>query len=210
MHHAYLYEGSLSLFEPLVESARGIFGFTGSSPDIHIKSQEKFTIEEARELTHEVSLKSLSGRALYVLGLGSITFDAQQALLKLFEEPQEGVVFVILTPPGMITATLKSRFAEYPEKLKEKLSDPLAVKFLASSGKERSALIAAFLKEDEGVKERVREFLNGLEWIFYKKIKTEEGRKALEEIMFVRSYIGDRSASLKMLLEHLAAALPTV
>ncbi len=211
MHHAYLVEGSLSQFEDLLQSVRKLFGFTEEgNPDVHIKVEEKFNIEDVRELTGEASLKSISGRALYVLSLGSISFDAQQAMLKLFEEPQEGMIFVVLTPPGIIMPTLRSRFAEYPEKLEDKLSNPAAAKFLAASGKERSAQITALLKDDEGVKERVRELLNGLEWIFYKKIKSDEGKKALEEIMLVRGYISDRSASLKMLLEHLAMALPTV
>jgi DNA polymerase III delta prime subunit len=211
MHHAYLVEGSLSQFEALLQSARSLFGFSKEGdPDVHIKVEEKFSIEDVRDLAAEASLKSISGRALYVLSLGSISHDAQQAMLKLFEEPKVGVIFVVLTPPGSIMPTLRSRFAEYPEKLEEKLANPAATKFLAASGKERSAQITALLKDDEGVKERVRELLNGLEWIFYKKIKTEEGKKALEEIMVVRGYISDRSASLKMLLEHLAIALPIV
>lgn len=171
-------------------------------------------IDEARELANEASFKSISGRALYVLGAGSISHDAQQALLKLFEEPQEGSVFVLLTPPGMLMATLRSRFVEYPERLEEdETAKSEASKFLKNAGKERSAQIAALLKEEGGEKERVREFINSLEKALHtahKKKPTKELREALSDIQMVRGYLADRSASLKMLLEHLAIALPTV
>src|SRR3569832_820306 len=123
MHHAYLYEGSLSQLEALGVSAKKLFGFSGKteagSPDIHTYAYEKLNIEDARDLAAEAAFKSVSGRALYILSAGSISFDAQQALLKLFEEPQEGSVFVLLTPPGIVMPTHRSRFVEYPERLEE-------------------------------------------------------------------------------------------
>jgi DNA polymerase III gamma/tau subunit len=215
MHHAYLYEGSLSQLGELGVSAKKLFGFSGKtevgSPDIHTYAYEKLNIEDARELASEASFKSVSGRALYILSAGSISFDAQQALLKLFEEPQEGSVFVLLTPPGIVMPTLRSRFVEYPERLEEnEVAHAEANKFLKSIYKERSAQITALLKEEEGAKERVREFLHSLELLLHKKIKDKNARVGLEDIQLVRNYLEDRSASMKMLLEHLAATLPTV
>ncbi|MES2006717.1 MAG: hypothetical protein V4436_01255 [Patescibacteria group bacterium] len=218
MHHAYLLEGPLSLFGALALSAQKLFGFEqakeGANPDVHMYEFEKFNIDEARSLGSEASFKSVSGRALFIIGTGSISHDAQQALLKLFEEPQEGTSFVLLTPPGTLIPTLRSRFALYPEKIEEeKESEMPAKKFLASAGKERSAQIVALLKEEEGEKERVRNFLSSLEQVLYRahsKKTTSELRLALADISLVRGYLADRSASLKMLLEHLALALPTV
>lgn len=215
MHHAYLYEGSLSQLEALAASAKELFTFGGKAeagnPDIHIYSFEKLNIEDARELSSEASFKAVSGRALYILAAGSISFDAQQALLKLFEEPKEGDVFVLLVPPGILMPTLRSRFVEYPEKIEKDaaLSAP-ANKFLKASYKERSAQVAALLKEDEGAKERVRQFLHALELSLRKKIKDKETREGMQDIALVRNYLEDRSASMKMLLEHLAATLPTL
>lgn len=215
MHHAYLYEGSLSLLPPLAESAKKLFGFAGkteaSSVDVRTQAWEKMNIEDARGLASEVSLKSVSGRALYIVCAGSISYDAQGALLKLFEEPQEGAVFVLLTPPGILLDTLRSRFIAYPERLEEnEAARAEAAKFLKSAYKERSAQIAALLKEEEGAKERVREFLHSLEVVLRKKIKEKEVRVGLEDIQLVRNYLEDRSASMKMLLEHLAISLPSL
>ena len=183
MHHAYIYEGSQSQLRALSASAKKLFGFESdastASPDVHIYEWEKLNIDEARELAAEASFKSTSGLALYVLGAGSISHDAQQALLKLFEEPQEGSMFVLLVPPGMLISTLRSRFVEYPEKIEEAegTSAPAST-FLKSAYKERSAQISALLKDDEGAKERVREFLNSLE----KLLHTAHGTKPSSEL----------------------------
>jgi hypothetical protein len=215
MHHAYVYEGPLSLLPALADSAKDLFNFSGEgNPDVHIYSFEKLNIDEARALASEASFKSVSGRALYVLGAGSISHEAQQALLKLFEEPQEGTMFVLLVPHGMLISTLRSRFVEYPKILEAEDSNLApASKFLKSAYKERSAQIVAMLKEEEGAKERVREFVAMLEHVLHTahtKKPSQELRSGLSDIALVRGYLADRSASLKMLLEHLAATLPAL
>jgi len=86
-----------------------------------------------------------------------------------------------------------------------------AKSFIASSHKERSEFVARLLKDDEGIKERVREFVNELEQelaVRLTKSNSAEVREGLEDIARVRDYLRDRSPSLKMLLEHLALALP--
>ncbi len=212
-HHAYLYEGSQESLKTLAEHARALFTFKKSNdPDVYVEQVEKFGIEDAQRLKERALLKTFSGRSLFVIGISSITTEAQQALLKLFEEPQEGVIFVLLLPHGMLIPTLHSRFLPYPQEIeKASRSSPQIKKFLASSYKERSAMIGELLEEDEGVKERTRKFLQGLEAALYIKFpKDKEVREGLEDIAKVRSYVADRSPSLKMLMEHLAATLPAL
>ncbi len=216
MHHGYLHEGSLSQLEALEADARGRFGFAGdNNPDVQLFAFEKFGIGEARELTHAASLKSVSGRALFVIGVSSVNSEAQQALLKLFEEPQEGTTFVLLAPHGTVIATLRSRLLAYPGKvgpLSQKTST--AQSFLAANAKDRSAEITKLLKDEEGAKERVRDLLQSLEVILHEALLKTKGKKeireGLEDIAKVRSYANDRSPSMKMLLEHLAVTLPVL
>ncbi len=114
-HHAYIYEGSQDLLEPLLADAKKQFNFVGdNNPDLHVLSFEKFGIEDSHELTRSAQLKSVSGRSLFILGIASINTQAQQALLKLFEEPQPGIIFVLLVPPGILLPTLRSRLMSYP------------------------------------------------------------------------------------------------
>ena len=214
MHHAYIYEGSLSRISTLADDARGRFGFADvNNPDVQVLSYEKFGIDEARELTHSASLKSMSGRALFIVGVSSISSDAQQALLKLFEEPQEGATFLLLAPHGTVIATLRSRLMEYPTVLEE--GKRVSVKtFLASSAKDRSLEITKLLKDEEGIKERVRDFLQALEMSLHETLLKTKGKKeireGLEDIAKVRSYANDRAPAMKMLLEHLAVTLPVL
>jgi hypothetical protein len=82
------------------------------------------------------------------------------------------------------------------------------------SYKTRSETITKLLKDEDGLRERVREFLNALEQILYASLAKAKDKKeiavALEDIAKVRSYANDRSPSMKMLLEHLALALPQI
>lgn len=209
-HHAYIYEGPLALLPALASHARQWFGFTDEhNPDVHVREFEKFGIDEARFLSHTAALKSASGRELFVVGVSSMTTESQQALLKLFEEPPLGAVFVLLAPHGTLLPTLRSRTLQYPQELEEETSDIAVKKFLKSSYKDRSAQIAALLKDEEGQKERVRTFVNGLERELAASLRTSpQARTALGDIALMRGYLSDRSPSLKILLEHLALSLP--
>jgi DNA polymerase III, delta subunit len=231
-HHAYIYEGPQDELESLVAAARKDFNFEGdNNPDLHVLPFEKFLLEDAHELTRSAQMKPVSGRALFILGIASINTHAQQALLKLFEEPQPGVTFVLLTPPGILLPTLRSRLMVYPGSkqlaLQKVLGSPVsgrtlrgpdhfaqqAADFLSSPYKTRSTQIAVLLKDEENTKERVRSFLTAVEtelYAHFSKSHTKEIREALEDISKVRSYLSDQSPSLKMLLEHLAATLPVV
>jgi len=202
MHHAYYIEGSISDFETYKEALKPFWS----------QQFERFGIDEARELILLTSLKNIED-STFLIGTPVITTEAQQSLLKLFEEPQKGTTFVLLIPHGALIATLRSRMLEYPDMLDvQKKSAVSAKKFLGESAKGRSAGITVLLKDDDGVRERVRDLLDGLESELYQKIKkakdTKTLREGLEDIAKVRSYLSDRSPSIKMLLEHLAVTLP--
>lgn len=209
MHHAYYIEGPLNLFEQYKEILKPFWA----------KEFEKFGIEDSRALVELTGLKN-TGEATFFVATASLTTEAQQALLKLFEEPQAGTTFVLMVPHGTIIPTLRSRMLAYPHQLQgDALTSNmsrrrLAREFLKSAQKERSAYIAKMLKDDEGVKERVRELLQGLEAELHQSLQKTKGDKAtlagLPDIAQVRSYVSDRSPSLKMLLEHLALSLPTL
>lgn len=199
-HHAYYIEGSVSDFEAYHAQLRPLWS----------RAYERFGIEEARELIALLSLKNFA-QSVFLVGASALTSEAQQALLKLLEEPQEGSIIVLLVPHGSLLPTVCSRMLPYPEPLEEGSSSAPAKQFLKLSGKDRSDYIAKLLKDEEGVKDRVRDFVNGLEAELSKKMRTDKKtREALEDIAMVRGYLSDRSPSLKMLLEHLAVALPVV
>jgi DNA polymerase III delta prime subunit len=165
---------------------------------------ERFGVEEARELIHRANLKR-EGESIYLVAAPAITTEAQQALLKLFEEPQAGVVFVLLLPHGVILPTLRSRMLEYKEKQKP------AAGHLGSTQRDlhqTSAFLVELIKNDD--KDAIRDYLNRLEIQLHPKIADPKVRQALEDIAMVRDYLRDRSPSIKMLLEHLTLSLSTL
>lgn len=214
-HHAYYVEGPLSLLSEVAAEARATFGFTANNnPSVSVEEWEKFGIDEARELATKASFRDVGGRSLYVIGIAGITSEAQQALLKLFEEPREGVVFVLLVPFGTLMPTLRSRFEKAPFTFAVSETTKDAKAFLALPYKERSAVVTLLLKDDTDAKERVRVFVQQLEHLYHASLKgkmpSPAVAEALRDIGEVREYLADRSPSLKMLLEHLAAVLPKI
>ncbi len=208
-HHAYFIEDSLALFDAYKDAIRLREEFEAHDPSFVSRYFEKFGIEESRALIELSSLKNTGARALFFIGIASITSEAQQALLKLFEEPQKGTVYVLLVPHGTLMHTLKSRFLEYPKNRDIKtFSTHVAKEFLSWGYKKRSDWITLLLKDEENSKEKVRTFLAELESELYPKIQDKEVRSALGEIHHFRQYVSDRSPSLKMILEHFAATLP--
>ncbi len=213
-HHAYVYEGPAALLGALATDARTRFGFEGAgTAEVQVELWEKFGIDESRALVTQTSLRSATGRALFVLGIVSITSEAQQALLKLFEEPQVGVVFVVLVPHGSLLPTLRSRFLEYPGKIAKSHADTAAAEFLSWPYAKRSAWVTAFVKKEDGAREQVRAFVDDLEAVLYaehQRLPTAPVRAGLADVAHFRRYLADRAPSVKMILEHFAATLPTI
>lgn len=215
-HHAYVYEGPLSAFDALVSDVRKRFlgGTSAGSLALWARMWEKFGIDESRELGSAASLRAVGNAQVFVIGVGNITAEAQQALLKLLEEPHAGAVFVFLVGHGSLLPTLRSRFTDYPALALQEAPLDDAVSFFSSAYKQRSDWIASFLKDEEGVHERARVFVSACEQLLYKKLRTATPKdtpllyEALESIAQMRPYLSDRAPSLKMILEHLAAVLP--
>ena len=200
-HHAYYIEGSASDFPAYKEHVRPFWA----------RAYERFGIDEAREFIALLSLKNFADASFFI-GASAITSEAQQALLKLLEEPQEGTTIILLLPHGGLLPTVKSRMLAFPEAVEIAGGSAAAAKnFLRLPGKDRSDVITKLLKDDDGVKDRVRDFVNALEVELVKSLqKDAKSRQGLEDIAMVRDYLSDRAPSMKMLLEHLALALPVI
>src|SRR3989344_7768194 len=112
MHHAYYIEGPLSLFEVYKEKLKPL-GHSPTGEAFWADSFDRFGVDDARALIEQAQLKTF-GESTFLIAVGSITTEAQQALLKLFEEPQAGIMFVLIAPHGAIIPTLRSRMLAYP------------------------------------------------------------------------------------------------
>src|SRR3989344_699017 len=109
-HHAYLVEGDTRKLREIALHAAKTFGVSvAGNPDFHLRSFASLSIDDARALRAFASLRGTGEKKLFVISAASLTTDAQNALLKLFEEPTADTVFVLLVPHGAVLPTLRSR-----------------------------------------------------------------------------------------------------
>lgn len=197
MHHAQLYIGEAEDMLSQIDARERKAG-----PDVFYQTEKRFGIKQARDLKEMASRTSVEGEyRTFIIITSSITTEAQNALLKLFEEPPQTARFHLIVPrEDVLIPTLRSRLLRTHDDVADTEND-MARTFLQSPYRTRLETITARMKEkDDDWAEHV---LNGSEVFFSKKGNYD----ALREIAFVKKYFYGPGASKKMLLEHLALSL---
>lgn len=217
--HAYVIEGEpetgLVLAEQVAEKEFNIR--KAGNPDYVTLRYGLLTIEEARKLANIAAQAPVaSSEKVIAIAAGRLYGEAQNALLKLFEEPPKGVhLFLILPSVGGLLPTLKSRVqilktqagkqqAEIPE---------VAQKFMKLSREKRTAYIKKLAtgKDEEDRRENRDEaiaIINGIEAAAARK-GVEKYRALIADVEKLRPYLHDRSGPLRMILEHISLVLPS-
>ena len=221
-HHAYLIEGRR-------EDALGaIFDFTGNlgisvlgNPDFMHISVDTFKMEHARELKSKISEKSISGgKKVFLLSANNFLLEAQNALLKIFEEPTGDTLFFLVIPDAnILLPTVFSRFYFIGGKNKDPNETKEAEKFVMMSPSGRIEFLKELLVDNEETPEansprsRAMKFLNEVEEIlhdkiFNRKIDTHPEIKVFEQIFSVREFLRQPGSSTKSLMESIALVMP--
>ncbi len=216
LHHAYVIEGGKDSKEQLLQYIEDTLRIkTRGNPDVYIREHDVFGIDSGREIQRFELNRPVHGeKKIFILSFNSITLEAQNSLLKTFEEPTEGTHFFIITPSSEnLIKTLLSRVHVIQGSERKSEASHFTRKFLASYPAERLAFIADII-ESKNKREAI-ELVNGLEVGLYvdKAISVStagETEIAFESLRDVRSYLNDRSSSVKILLEHLAITLPRI
>lgn len=201
-HHAYVF------FADSLETATVPLQYKTQSVDvIHLRS-ERFSIDDARELTRSSQLQAFEGDIrVFVIITNDIALEAQNALLKLFEEPPlHAQFYLVLKKTALLLPTLRSRLsvgdmqhAHDPDE--ENLH---FTSFASASHAERIARIADKTKEKDTA--WIEDIVRGCE--VYTTKSSGHKTAMLKATLFVRTYIGAKGSSAKMLLEELALTLP--
>jgi len=223
LHHAYLIEGEKEIVRnKICEFLEVNLGFSiKGNPDFWNEDYETFGIDDARKIKENQTKKPFGNKKIFVLSCNSMTTEAQNSLLKLFEEPSKETHFFIISDLSEIfLPTLKSRMViikdvnlrgQSTEKYKNKSNDfEFAKKFLKINKSERLKLLKNII--DEKDKEKTISFVNSLEILLRKGendiFKNKNAIFALREIVKCRNYLNDRAPSVKLILEHLALIIP--
>jgi len=217
LHHAYFIFGDkeniLSDINNFLEKSLNIK--RQGNPDVLFYDYEVFGIDEGRELQSKQYLKPvISDKKIFVIYFDSITVEAQNALLKCFEEPALGThFFIISNSDSFLLPTLRSRIVvirhkETYKRLKdsEETNDSSLVKeFINSLPKKRLEIVSKMVEEKD--KNLATSFINNLILELcnddIKKISNKKA-KAIKEIVNLSKYLKDRSSSLKLILERIS------
>ena len=179
--HAYLLLGDPVSAEKELCIERG-------SPDFFPFREALFGIEEARALVEMANRRSFTGKKIFFITPERITLEAQNALLKTFEEPTlDTQFFLCVSDESVILPTLKSRMQVV--NVQHRVLNKRAEKFFNLPVAKRLEFAKKFADDEENL----TTFLDEL--LLLKRAK---------EIYRMRLLSNDRAASPRLILEHLS------
>jgi hypothetical protein len=207
-HHAIL----------LVNSERSACGLAlwnelqSLSPAHRLFNQTVLDIDTARAIT-SWALSSYNDEKIALISFHTASIPAQNAMLKMLEEPRRGVRFILLTSnKENLIGTVLSRvhYVQGDASQNDSLS---AVEFLktAPTARMKLPIIVELLSriDEEGRKdrERVRAFILSVANVLS---SVKASPRYITETLQTASYVSDPSASGKALLEYLTLLLPVI
>jgi DNA polymerase III delta prime subunit len=205
-HHAYLLvEAKVEHLIELLEKKHQIK--KQGNPDFFHEKFESLGIDDSRRIKEIHASKAFMAgtKRIFIIETSTITHEAQNSLLKIFEEPHEATHFFMIVPSvSILLPTLRSRLYII-ESEKEGSDLEEAKKFLKLSPKDKVAYVDELAKDisDEKLeKSDAMKFLATLEVVLAEN--PEKNMKALQAILKARDYMNDRSPSVKQLLEFVA------
>lgn len=210
---AYLVAGQASALDVLITRLESEGFIERGDPDFYVRNYHSFGIDDARDLRDRAQRKALSreGRVFALFAPG-MTTDAQNALLKIVEEPPEGTVFFIIVPsPQMLLPTLRSRMQTL--EVGERRVEEEAEAFLAATPAKRIEMLKDIYMHDEEEgrdMSKVLAFLEGLESRFGREKPSFSKSEGLASIYRARKYANDKGSLLKALLEQMALLMPRI
>lgn len=206
-HHAFLCIGTHNecLARIPLQDRSGI--------DVEMIAREQLEIDTARALCERAASRPIAGKKRsFIISCEKLTFEAQNALLKLFEDPPATAQFYIIAPrASALLPTLCSRLhLLYETNASKESPDERSMSFLRTSFNERLLEIATLAKEKERTKntQTMRALIRGIESATAARIRKTEDALYLPDVLMASSYSEIRGASHKMLLEHLALSVP--
>jgi len=220
LHHAYCIVGnSEKIILDLEKLFKKEFDFPISgNPDFWYGEYDVLDVDDSRKLKDLHQNKpTVFNKKIFVVNANFITEKAQNAMLKLFEEPSGQTHFFLIMPSSQnIIPTLKSRMIilEHEESSSSSVN---GINFIKVSIGERMEIIKKLMdsiSDEEKSKMEAVSLINSIEMELKNKtdfLKTDKKQlKVFEEIEKIRQYASDASPSLKMLLEYLAISLPVI
>ncbi len=203
LHHAHLLIGRP---EELAEEVAERLKILGD--DVMLDFFDSFTIDDSRRLAERQARRPRVGeRQFFVLSIHVISHEAQQALLKVLEEPTAGThFFLIMTEKARLLPTVLSRLVVL-NGADDGAHTGVADHFLSLAPEKRLVMTESLLAEakSSGNKQRLFDFLDSLELAL-----ATVSEQSARQIFACRSYLRSSGSAPKLIFEHLALTLPAV
>jgi len=202
LHHANLLVGTPEEAEFYLRSLCGGLDIElSNNPDFFILKAETFGIDEARELRVWSTRKAVTSSKIFLILPARLTLEAQNALLKTFEEPFSNTYFFLsVREESLITPTLRSRMQTVRVSENSIFTSAVAERFLSLSLKDRLIFAKEFADEEKNL----MVFLDDLLLLLRKR---SEMRKSVEKIYAIRRSIGNSVIASRLVIEHLSLVL---
>lgn len=212
-HHAYILEGdpasALAALRLLCDGPLGCP--TVGNPDFVLVERDALSVDDARALRERQSLSTVGeGRMVVVAAFRAATREAQNALLKVLEEPAARTHIFLLVPyASLLLPTVRSR--AHRLKVGQEVA-PAEARWLEISVGARLAeaekLVKA-IRDGKKTKADALALLDGLERALAPSaVKGGAAARAARAVVGAKRYLNDPGASAKLLLERVALALP--
>ena len=223
MAHAYVLEGDREVgISAVREHARTALGLEGDHhPDIVIFQYGLFSVDDARAVASFASSSPVAGDTKMVaIAATRIFHEAQNALLKLFEEPPSGVTMVLLVPSlGQLLPTLRSRVQTLASDSADRSA---ATDFLSLDSAGREKYISKVLDRTKSDKDEEKQKARGellrlvedlLRVAHERRTSATESEKKeltafLSDLEVFLPILHERSAPLKLIFEHILLVTP--
>jgi hypothetical protein len=223
--HGVLVEGDSSHVDSIYEFYKERFSPRVIEHKLFVTTT--LSADEAREIVKDMSLSSSEEKPfVYIISALSFSNEAQNILLKSFEEPPLHVyVCVVVNELKKLLPTFKSRL-HYVRNNAHEETNKHTIAFMQSSLKDRLTFIEKPAKkkdeatDDEGKKES-DELKKELDVLFRqmlqvihqklegeKEVDAEMCKESIEVIGNARKYLYDRGSSVKMVGEYVSLMLP--
>lgn len=201
LHHAYLIPGDEegdalleSIFTQLEVKEAG-------NPDFFAFRTESFGIDEARDLSDKSMRKAFGIRKFFLISTRRMTTEAQNALLKTLEDPYPDTHFFIrMREEQLLIPTLLSRVHVLRSDAPKLSETGDAEKFLSLSLAQRLMFAKKFADDERALPP----FLDSILRVLKSK---DSSLEKLDKVFTLRRFADDRSASPRLLLEHLSLVI---
>ncbi len=212
LHHAYVVPNTIVLGDVVAHLENLIGAPLAGNPDVWIYETEQFTIDDARLLKEKSIRKPVSiDRTVLIVATAVITTDAQQALLKVLEEPSPHThIFLLIPPTTQLLPTVISRVYVVPHgsdqssETSEKNIRAQVTTFIANQPAERLLRVQKLVDGKDVAAQR--HFVA----LLVAELRRHKRFDAITSVYTATQFLGDRGSSPKLIFEHLATTLPVV